>query len=460
VLGDERTSQDRLTMDSREDRSKEEDVVCFDEIYYWRYLYHEDEKYFSAIQRVVFVDGIDDPVVNEKWKGQKFDEETNTYTGACKPPVRVLTMHYISSECIPPSESAVTRPTVKQLMRGRDQMMEQRDHSKPIRWIDSNRADADIITSLMQGDWQGFIPTQGPGDKIIGEVARSNYPQENMEFDRQFKADLMEARSLGPNQMGVVASGPRSAAETKTVQANFTTVISQQRARCTAFMIGIADVLFGLMALYDDWELPDQQEGQELQNWDRTRINQELAFTIRLDSTVLLDSEQRIDRVMRFLNIAGKSGRVKPDPILAELAALSGLDPDEVIAPPDVKGPPPPNLSFRFSGAADLMNPLALAMLVEANMAPKPEAMQAAYRMLQDVATNNPTVPLVIEPKGGQLVPDPGVILKPQPAVPPAPPMAGGPPPPPGPGDNAMSDEHPDWQATDRINSRRDATQE
>ena len=37
----------------------DEDMVAFDEIYYWRHLYHEDESYYKAIQRMVFVHGVD-----------------------------------------------------------------------------------------------------------------------------------------------------------------------------------------------------------------------------------------------------------------------------------------------------------------------------------------------------------------------------------------------------------------
>ncbi len=428
AMGDDRTTQDRLSMSAREDVTREEDIVCFDEIYYWRYLYHEDEKYFSAIQRVVFVDGVTDPVINEKWKGQRFDEEMGNYVGACRFPVRVLSLHYISSECIPPSESAVTRTTVKELMRGRQQMSDQRDHSKPIRWADTNRIDADIMTSLMMGDWQGFIPTQGPGDKAIGEVARSNYPPENAEFDRVFKADLMEARSLGPNQMGTLSTGPRSAAESKITQGNFTTVISQQRARCTSFMIGIADVMFGLMALYDDFELPDQQDGQRLQNWDRTRISHELAFSVRLDSSVLLDSEQRIDRIMRFLNIAGKSGRVNPGPVLEELAALSGLDPALVITPPPEGNKPElPKISFNFKGVEDLNDPVVVGILIENNQAPSPQSVMNAKKLIASAKMGAETDP-VGTPSDGSVPP--------------------------------MADDRPEWQSVDRINSRRDASQE
>lgn len=428
VLGDDRTSQDRLTTDGRQDVAKEQDVVCFDEIFYKRYLFHEDELYFDAIQRLVFVDGIDDPVVNEKWSGQRFDEELGGYIGSCKYPIQVLTFHYISSEAVPPSESAVTRPTVKELMRGRQQMMEQRDHSKPVRWADSNRVDADIMTLLMQGDWQGFIPTQGPGDKALGEVARAPYPMENMEFDRAFKMDLMEARAMGPNQGGAPTSGPRSAAEAKIVQSNFGTVISQQRARCTMFMCNMAEVLLGLMCLYDDFELPDTEDMQRLQNWDRTRINAELAFSVRLDSSVLLDSEQRIDRIGRFLNMAGKSGRVNPEPILAELAALSGLDPGEVITPPPQQNKQQPNISFRFSGE-DLGNPMVVGILLEEGMAPSPEGLANAKKLLgESQAAMHESNPAVPTPHDGSTPP--------------------------------MADDRPEWQSVDRINSRRDASQD
>ena len=429
VCGDSKAAQDRLTTDGDEATYVDDDVVGYDEIFYWRYLYHPEEKHFCAIQHMVFVEGKTEPVINEPWKGQRYDEEIGTYIGARRFPIRVLTLNYISDEALPPSDSAIGRPQVKELMKYRSDLSEQRDHSKPLRWYNTDRIDADIQTLIMQGDWNGFIPVQGDGTRAIGEVARSNYPRDNYEGDKVIKGDLMEAWSIGPNQGGAMAaSGEHSASEARIVQGNFATRIAQERARGVAFFLGVADVMLGLMCLYDDFELPDPKDGERLMMWDRTRISHELAFSVRGDSTVLLDAGQRIDRIAKFLNLTGKSGYVNPKPIIEELAALSGLDPSEVVVEPPQKGPEKPNVSFRFSGE-DMMNPIALGTAIKGEVAPGPEEIQAAAKMIA---------------AGMALLPPPIVSGKPTKTSDSADPMA---------------DDRPDWSSVDRVNSRRDASQ-
>ena len=449
VLGDQRTQMDKLTTDGEgETTNTDEDVVCYDEVFYKRYLYHKGEKSFSALQRLVFVEGIEEPVINEPYSGQRYDEETKRYIGVCRYPIQVLTLHYLSDEAIPPSMSAVIRTQVLELMRTRYQIMSQRDHNKPIRWYDVNRIDADIQTLLMMGDWNGFIPTQGMGDKAIGEVARSNYPKEDLGFDELFKRDMMEAAGLGPNQMGGRGPSGFTKGEAEIINGYFTTQQAQERARGVKFFLGIADVMAGLMSLYDDFELPNPADGERLASWDRTRIKHELAFSIRGDSTVLLDAQQRLERGIRLLNMIGKSQNVNPKPILEELVALSGFDPDEVIVNPPPRGPEPPSVSFRFSGSEDLRDPMAVAMLMKSEQAPTPEELQAAIAL---IASAGPVVKTTLGSKEDIIE-----TTMHQPGAPPAPPQgAEGMPP----MDTGMQDDRPEWQSIDRINSRRDASQ-
>lgn len=451
VLGDSRSVQDKLNEESRE-FTADDDVVCYDEIFYWRYLYHEDETHYCAIQRMVFVEGLDEPVINEKWNGQEYDEELGTYIGALRFPIRVLTLNYLSDEAIPPSDTAIGRPGVLALLKFREQMDEQRDHSKPIRWYDVNRIDADIQTALMMGEWQGFIPTQGNGDKAIGEVARSNYPREDMEFEDRIRAESDRAWGIGPNQSGTMArSGEHSATEARTTQGAFSTQVSKERALGVKFFLGIADVMLGLMALHDDFELPEPKDGQRLEMWDRKRISHVMAFSIRGDATVLLDAEQRIDRITRFLNISGKSGYAAPKPILEELASLSGLDPAVVLQDPPPQGPESPSVSFRFSGAEDLQSPMAVAILMGAKLAPSPEMLQAAIALIESagsvvktkLGTDQDEVEATTHVKGTPVAGS---------GTPPGEGGAEGQPP--------MADDRPGWQSVDRINSRRDASQE
>ena len=432
VVGDTRTDVDKLTPSMSDDASGQEDdeTVSFDEIFYWRYRFLADEKYYKAIQRVVFVKGIDAPVVDEPWAGQRFDENLGGYIGSCRFPIRVLTLTYISDECIPPSDSAMIRPQVDELIKSRGQIMKQRDHSIPVRWFDVNRIDATIQTQLMQGDYQGFIPTNGDGTRAIGEVARSSYPRENFQFDSVIKNDMNEALGMGPNQQGTpMASGEHSATEAGITQENFQTRIGYERAKCVNFFIGIADVMAGLVVLYGDFEMPDisEEDQQKLMLWDRERINHAIAFTVRADSTVLLSAGQRTERLMNIINTFGKSGMINPQSLIDEVLSLADIDPATVMVEPKEPPKDQPKISYNFKGE-DLNNPMVVAVLVEGGMAPSIESLEAAKKMMMAVQ-----IPPAAPP------PDPNA----------APPAPAGP-------DTTMQDARPDWQMVDRINQRRE----
>jgi hypothetical protein len=430
--GDDRTDSDRLIANDGE-QNRDDDSVSFDEIFLWRYKFYADEPSFKAIQHMVFVKGKSEPVINEPWKGQRFDEQSGRYLGACKMPIQFCTLTYISDEPIPPSDSAIGRTAVNELIEFRLDMKDQRKHSIPVRWFDSNRIDSEIQTLLMQGDWQGMIPINGDGARAIGEVARASYPRDNMELEVAWKNELMESWQAGPNQNGVLArSGEHSASEMNIAQGNFSTRIGYERNRVVKMFLNVADVLAGLMLLYDEFDMQhglSEQDMQRMQGGNLQMINHETILTIRADATVLLDAEQRFDRLDRFLNKTAKSGFINPKPIIEEMASLSQLDPSVVVVAPQPKGAPPANVSYRFSGVPDLMNPISLS-IIRKNQDISPEDIQQSIALLHAAGM---VLPLQQNPSGV-----PGVA------------GGGGPQEPP----NVPDNPHPKWNTPDTIEKR------
>lgn len=408
-------------------RQSEEEMVEYDEIFYWSYRFNAEEKYFKAIRRMVLVTGLDKPAIDEPWNGQKFDPQTGSYTGSCKFPIRVLTLTYITDDAIPPSDSAIGRPQVIELIESRSQMVMQRKRSLPIRWFNSDRVDQMTQDAIMRGTWQGMLPIQGDGSRAFGEVARAAYPRDDMEIDRVAKSDLDEAWQTGANQAGSFASGERSAREAGIVQQNFQTRIGYERGRVAAFFVGIAEVLAGLLALYSDFEFVGADQLQRMdQAWDRTRISQEFVYDIRPDSTVLLDANQRIERLMGVLNMIGKSGLVDITPIIEEIVELAGLDPAVILKAPTPPPTAPANISMRLIGSADLMNPVVLAFLMKSGQAPSPQELDEAKQLLL-AAQQPPTPPAAPQgpmgPGMGNPLADPNSPLQPPPGPSSAPPV-------------------------------------
>lgn len=421
VIGEDRTAMDRLSQDIDKEKVHPEKNVGFDEVFYRNFQFDPDTKSFHLYHHLVFVDGQDTPVVDEPWKGQRLDPETGVLIGSRKCPLRVLSLSYITDEPIPPSDSAIGRPQVNEINKSRTQMIQQRERSLPVRWFDVNRVDPAISQALMKGTWQHMIPVQGDGTKVIGEVARAVHPNENFTFYQIAKSDLTEAWSIGPNQMAS-GEGVETRGESEEISQNFQVRVTRERAKVASYIVGIAEVLGGLIALYED--------PLEFGEGFDPKFTTALAYSILPDSTVILDANQRLERLNGFLNTYAQSGFIAVEPVLREIAILNGLDPNVVVKAPDPKPPVEPNISLRLSGAEDMMNPLMLAFLIKSGQAPPPEAIEQAKQLIQQAVVpptpppgpdGQPMGPLqdpMAPPPTGAPLPPPGSAMPPEPPVP------------------------------------------
>ena len=427
LAGEDRNSLDRLTHDVDKDKVTADEEVGFDEIFYKEYQFTPGAKSYSAIHHLVFLAGRDKPVVDEPWKGQQLTPEGVLY-GAVKYPLRVLTLTYISDDAIPPSDSAVSRPQIKELNKSRTQMILQRERSIPIRWFNPNLVDPLIQQALMRGTMQAMIPINGDGQRAIGETARASYPPEDFTIDTIVKNDINELLGIGPNQAGNFGKGRQSAAESKIVDASFNTRIGRERAKVEQFILGVAEVIGGLLSIFESPESFGQ-------GFDPA-ISRALEYSMMQDSTVLLDSNIRIKRLIDFFNFSAKTGWVDLPMILKEIAQLSSIDPT-CIRPPEPSKPEPPNISLRLTGMEDLLNPLALATLINSGQAPNPKQIEDAKKLIQLAVVP----PLAPEPGPGGA---PGAPVPPQEVQPP-PPM------PPN-----VGDAHPNLTEMPKVNKRAD----
>lgn len=423
-LGSDKTVQDGISSDTEKEYDSGDDFVTFDEVFYWEFQYDSAAKSYSALHHLVFIHGKDDPVIDEPWQGQQKDPETGELIGAQRYPIRVLTLSYITDEAIPPSDSAVGRPQVDEINKARTQMILQREHSLPVRWFDVNRIDPTIQYTLMRGVWQGMIPVQGQGTNIIGEVARSQMAPENFTFYDIAKRDFLETAGVG---QGFSGSDVETKGESQNIQANANTRISRERALVGKFFTSIAEVLGGLICVYED-------PGSFGEGFSPV-VSKTLSYSILADSTVLLDSNQRLQRLMQFINFTGKSGWVNIEPVLREIATLSGLDPSVVIQPPSPKPPSEPNISLRLTGTEDLLSPMAVAMLMKSGQAPDEQLIEQAKKLIEKAVTPPPMQVPQVAPDGSMLPPSP-LDAPPEPAPP------------------GVGEANPDWSAFPKVNQR------
>lgn len=404
VLGEEKTVEDRLSRDYERDHLADDGKVGFDEIFYREFQYDSDATSFKAIRHLVFIHGKPKPVIDQPWEGQAIEDVNGvpTVIGSIKNPIRVLTLTYITDEDIPPSDSAISRTQVNELNRGRTHLYKQRARTAPWTWFDVNRLDPAIQQALMRGIWQHAIPVQGDGSRVIGTVQQQPMLQENFEFDKIIKQDLEELWTIGGDQNSE-AVADETKGQAQIVQGNFSTKVARERARVASFFCGIAEVLGSLMCLYED----PTSFGQ---GFDPSFCAQ-LDYSILVDSTVLVDAQQRLGQLNNFLSTYAKLGWVNIQPVMREIASLVGLDPNTVIVPPNPLPPPMPNISLRLTGAKDMTNPLLLAFMLKSGNAPNQQMIEQAKQLIQDS----------VQMPSPQQPPGPGNPLNPPAPAPPTP---------------------------------------
>lgn len=375
VIGEDRTQDDRIDKIIYDaDRLESElyqDVVEFDELFYKEFHYSTEAKSFSSIHHLVFITGKDEPVIDEQWAGQQIDPETGEVLGAMKYPIQALTLTYITDDAIPPSDTAVGRPQVNEINKARTQMNEQRERNIPIDWFDVNRVDPMIQHALLKGTWKKMIPVMGVGTNVIGSIPRSGMPADNYTFDRIAKDDFNRATGFG-SYGDTVETKAESLAAGSVMQ----TRVAKERAKVGRFYLNLAEVLGGLLAIHE--------EPESIAPGFVPAISKTLSYSILADSTMLLDSNQRLEKLMQFINFTAKSGWINLEPVLKEMATLSGLDPSLVVQPPSPRPPSEPNFSVRLTGMQDLMNPLPLGFLIKGGQAPDLKMIEAAKVLIRN----------------------------------------------------------------------------
>ncbi len=336
------------------------------------------------------------------------------------------TLTYISDLAVPPSDSQAARPQVREMIRSRSQMIRQRDHSVPIRWYDVNRLDELTVGRIQKGEWLDMIPVNGPGERVIGEVARASYPRESFGFANVIGSDLDRTWSMSNTQLGTTNDTERSATEVGVVANANGQRLDYEKARVNRYLVEGAEVLFSLAQRFMDEtryvEIVGQDGAERLAPVTAAAIAGDYAFDIKADSSDRIDTATKQGNSVKLYNIVGNSSSVNRQALEAEIFELHGLDPAKMMAQPKEKGPEPPNISYRFSGE-DLLNPIAVAVMLRAGHDLGQKDIQAAQMLIRDaVAGLRDMQPQMTPTSGGPAPPAPpppgGDVTPPTPVEP------------------------------------------
>jgi len=383
-----------LSMDDFGQRSRSTDsFVKFVIAYYRPYDFDSEEKDPRKIKQVILVEegGVDGmkKVLDQEFKWQKYNEQTRKWIGMTTYPIKVATITYISDQAIPPSDSEIGRPQVKELIRARTDMQRQRQHSLPLRWFDTNVIDQVIGDRLRKGKWQDMIPTNGPGDKAIGEVARAQYPNQNFEFDKIAKQDLDKGWSMGDSQQSLATPGDTTAEEVRAMQQSLNVRLDFERSWVLRFFMEVVEGVASLMQMFCDkedyvWVVGAQGE-QAMQPWNKELISGEYIFEAKPDSQLRLDVNQKRNEALNLYKLLRKDPLINPTGLVQELLELHGLDPSKGMAKQEPPKPEPPKISYSFKGE-DLMNPLVVAVMQKGPTPITAQDIAAAQQLLASVS--------------------------------------------------------------------------
>lgn len=380
-----------LSMDDNVIRNKSTDqFVKYVVIYYRPHDFDAEEKDPRKIKQVILIDEGGEhgtkKVFDEDFKWQKYDPATRKWIGMTQFPIKVMTITYISDQAIPPSDSEIGRPQVKELIRARTDMQMQRRHSIPLRWYDVNMVDPMIGDRLRKGKWLDMIPMNGPGEHAIGEVARAQYPQQNFEFNKIAQTDLDKGWSMGDSQQSIATPGDTTAEEVRAMNQSLNVRLDFERSWVLRFFMQVAEGVAQLMQLFCDDEdyvwVVGEQGKQEMMAWNKQVISGEYVFEAKPDSQLRLDVTQERNQSLNLYKLLRKDPLINPTGLVQQLLEVHGLDPAKGMAPQEPPKPEPPKVSYSFKGE-DLMNPLVVAVMQKGPTPITVQDIQAAQQLLQ-----------------------------------------------------------------------------
>lgn len=335
-----------------------EETVTGTEVWYKANLYDDAIDHPDWVRQLVFIDGIDDPVVHRDSPYQTYDSQTFDFTpdSMIGFPIHVITIRDLADSAWIPSDSTVRRPLVKELATFRTQLIEHRDASGSIRIGTEKVFNTENMSKVVRGP-HGTIITVPDGDydparPAAYEVAHPVYSRENFQSQEVIEKDLDAQDAMSANQVGAESTTDRSATEATYVARASNVRLQAEKNRVEAGFLGLVAKIDALEKRY--FTPPGQPP---LSGY---------TYDIKPDSGAFVDAAQERKFGLDLINILANNPNVNHSYLLTEVAPKLHLDPSQLIVQPPPPGPPPPKTTMVIRG--EDLSPLApqYANVVEA----------------------------------------------------------------------------------------------
>jgi len=380
------------------------------EIWYRASFFDPEELHPERIRCLVLIEGHDTPVKHMDSPYQQMSPE-GKLMGMLGYPINPLTLRVVSGSAYPPSDVMISRAISEELGKGRSQMIQQRNDSRPVRGFDKNRIDPDTAQKLQDAQYVGnaMIPMDGPFQDAVWEVARSTFPRENFTFDQICNRDYEEVWALGANQRGMSEDTQRTATELNIIQGASNVRLDSERSRVLTWFIKGTRKFAALLQLFADdtkyVEVLGDQAAKQLQPWNRQTIAGEYVFDAKPDSALRIDAAAERQQMLQLYNLLAKDPNVSRIEILKPLLMRFNLDPTRIVTPQVPQAPPEkPKVSISITPAeVGLPHVVELLKQFGVNVTPQMAQQAQGQAMVQQVAgqANPAGGPAPSPPHGG-----------------------------------------------------------
>jgi hypothetical protein len=336
-------NQDRIVELDRKGTSPSDKIKCR-VVYYYPQRIDGSADHPDKIRMLVFAGDHDDPVVHQDYPDQRFDDRGRFIGGLRTLPIKVLTLRYVSDTAYPPSDCAISRRQADELSEYRTQMSTHRRRAVPLEWIDVNGIVDERIKDLVRkGEYYDIVPTDGPGDRFMGAIPRSAYPQDNYRANDYFMADVNRLWALGANQSGTTEKTGATATEIASIQQATANRLGGEREKVTVqFYCALVEAFGQLAQLYMDEpsyvEILGQDGAKVVEAVTKDTIRGEFLYDIVPNSAAPPDAAADRDLALNRYNLVANDPFINRERLLRD--TLEAYDTDDI--DPLIKQPPPP----------------------------------------------------------------------------------------------------------------------
>lgn len=335
------------------------------EIFYYAKQVDPTVAHPKRIRRIVFIDGVPDPVVHEDCKDQKWDERGRLIGGIDTLPIRVLTLRYVSDFPYPPSDCAVTRGISDAMAEFRTGQLRHRRKAVPRVALDVSRiADEKIKQKVIKGEHYDDIPIDGNPQNVAAQISQPTYPNDNWRTNDTLMDDANRAWALGANQSGVTEGGTTTATEIASINQATANRLGGEREKVVGeFFIGLVRHKAQLLQLYADQEdyveIVGPQGAKTIEAWNKDTIAGKYIFEAIPDSSMPPDAQADRDLALNRYNLLANDPFANRQQLYRDTVEAYGGDPDRLTKVPDQEGPKQPEARVNLSLKGEDLDPAA-----------------------------------------------------------------------------------------------------